>query len=1233
MASELSAVATGPVLPDNSGSDTQDGVSGVRASPGSSEVATSVLPLSNEAAPFSPSAKIPNECDAHLGSPKKEFSTLSSDQVDRASRQGNSPGVQKVASALADQPSLCELFINLEPLDSLADAISDVEGHADGSSRSKPADEVSSPTCCRSGPTEADDGDKATLLPVDSAENPINEPNDVEEGDRPCPGFGPAMTEEDVLLPPKHANSAPLTSANCWSAPSGAFSPSSRQGFPVPGGPAMVSPRPPPIPTRPVPSSCERRASRTQTLHDARTGNMHAGSPHMSMEERENPHLQRSPSLADTPPPCLVKIRNTFLQLQPDRPYSRNAFTLPEYSAEKSMKHFEAARAKPQPPTWSTTDRRISASDCYNSKVLTVTEDLNAYEKVRGKAIWAESVDGMEEPKDHIQLKRRACSAKRSTVKLKDEGSKGPGEKHEGMMSTGRNESLENGKSDHGSSNGMEFLSSLDSSYTATSFATQSGGVTRDGHSSLLSSSMRTNSYFSDIDPRLAATMLESIGSMASTPQSAGSHPNQGLVGPRWASMASSTTLGSLDQHHSGDMGVYSNAMASMPTPPPGPPLPSNPFEFGYHLGRLVEAANSSEHPHMLNADAWAAAAANEVPLPGCSGVFPHMPQLGYHNPQTGRGNHGRNGFGPSSVSLPPTPPHPSDTSQQWASPMSLQGRWAGVATQAPWYPRQHSLQPKRTQTLPSDVMKQNIGEVASEAASGPQTAGSIEGSGGQLEDDYEDDGDEAGSQGASSSERRQTPAEIVAGMTEEQLNSMIPRDKDGNLTSIGSIRHSTGDCKACVFQHNPKKQTCKNGPACTFCHFKHAKKKASRPSKIQRMVMRALKEQAAAAQAAQGGQQASQYAQAAQGGQPAPQYAQGTSLPGFPQAARLGASPKSSTPMNGYATHPPGHISSPTHQQLAVNLHQSGGVWPYGAALSTLSGMGGALDPSLVSPSSGGSLPAANFQAGTIGTPTNSNGGMSPQQFQGMFTPTAATNGRWTPMTPSTASTFQSPTTPANNRGRAKLHGANNQAASADYPSTSRNSGSQPPQSKGSPPFGMLQRNEEASPVAVGHPTAGVPMPLYYQSMVAWGEGGELIDQSARSSGALVGVGGQTKAQPAGFHPAYPYLYSPSMPSSPQSNQANSHPPQLMSHPPSLAAWQLFQVRSQVALAQGNARHQFAHSQERKIPMGPLYPVDSSNDKSLLHTGGTPPLKNIRGKGQGTPQWGSKRGRQVDVQ
>jgi len=53
-----------------------------------------------------------------------------------------------------------------------------------------------------------------------------------------------------------------------------------------------------------------------------------------------------------------------------------------------------------------------------------------------------------------------------------------------------------------------------------------------------------------------------------------------------------------------------------------------------------------------------------------------------------------------------------------------------------------------------------------------------------------------------------------------QSLRAQLPLDEEGLSLSLGSLRHVTGNCKACIFH---AKGSCSNGIACTFCHCKHS--------------------------------------------------------------------------------------------------------------------------------------------------------------------------------------------------------------------------------------------------------------------------------------------------------------------------------------------------------------------------------------------------------------------------
>lgn len=77
--------------------------------------------------------------------------------------------------------------------------------------------------------------------------------------------------------------------------------------------------------------------------------------------------------------------------------------------------------------------------------------------------------------------------------------------------------------------------------------------------------------------------------------------------------------------------------------------------------------------------------------------------------------------------------------------------------------------------------------------------------------------------------------------LSKESIEAMlpkVPRDDEGNLTSIGSFPHAEGACRPCVFANHERK-ACKNGIRCVFCHLPHAPKKRLRFCKKKRMEMK----------------------------------------------------------------------------------------------------------------------------------------------------------------------------------------------------------------------------------------------------------------------------------------------------------------------------------------------------------------------------------------------------------
>merc|ERR1712160_214506 len=86
--------------------------------------------------------------------------------------------------------------------------------------------------------------------------------------------------------------------------------------------------------------------------------------------------------------------------------------------------------------------------------------------------------------------------------------------------------------------------------------------------------------------------------------------------------------------------------------------------------------------------------------------------------------------------------------------------------------------------------------------------------------------------------------SEEAAKLSAEELAALIakvPKNEDGVLTSIGSIKHEpeAATCKPCIFFAT--KKGCKSGIYCWHCHLGHKFKKRPRPCKGKRERTRKL--------------------------------------------------------------------------------------------------------------------------------------------------------------------------------------------------------------------------------------------------------------------------------------------------------------------------------------------------------------------------------------------------------
>jgi hypothetical protein len=91
-------------------------------------------------------------------------------------------------------------------------------------------------------------------------------------------------------------------------------------------------------------------------------------------------------------------------------------------------------------------------------------------------------------------------------------------------------------------------------------------------------------------------------------------------------------------------------------------------------------------------------------------------------------------------------------------------------------------------------------------------------------------------------------PVEQLQELAATGLLEQIPRREDGELGSIGSIYHHTGECSPCTYWFRSS-SSCKHSVGCRFCHFVHPgqKSKRSRPSKHTRMRFKKRMEREAA--------------------------------------------------------------------------------------------------------------------------------------------------------------------------------------------------------------------------------------------------------------------------------------------------------------------------------------------------------------------------------------------------
>ncbi|CAJ1393608.1 unnamed protein product [Effrenium voratum] len=81
----------------------------------------------------------------------------------------------------------------------------------------------------------------------------------------------------------------------------------------------------------------------------------------------------------------------------------------------------------------------------------------------------------------------------------------------------------------------------------------------------------------------------------------------------------------------------------------------------------------------------------------------------------------------------------------------------------------------------------------------------------------------------------------------EAEILEEIPLDEEGQLTSIGSVLHGSGECRPCAFLGS-ERRPCSNGAACLFCHLPHDPRRKVRLGRRKRREMRSGAEAALAA-------------------------------------------------------------------------------------------------------------------------------------------------------------------------------------------------------------------------------------------------------------------------------------------------------------------------------------------------------------------------------------------------
>lgn len=134
---------------------------------------------------------------------------------------------------------------------------------------------------------------------------------------------------------------------------------------------------------------------------------------------------------------------------------------------------------------------------------------------------------------------------------------------------------------------------------------------------------------------------------------------------------------------------------------------------------------------------------------------------------------------------------------------------------------RQRLTRPLMADSTPSQVPSlwaEAAGASQAQSRSAPELLSQM------METDF--DSDDSGPGQLTAMERhqqilqQQMRPEMMEGVDLEALRAKVPRDSNGQPTSMGSLGHDVGECKLCIFNHS--KLGCFNGIACNFCHFSH---------------------------------------------------------------------------------------------------------------------------------------------------------------------------------------------------------------------------------------------------------------------------------------------------------------------------------------------------------------------------------------------------------------------------